>query len=267
MWTHDFRLTPSIGAARIDRYDFVPSANLFGTPVARLHFFDLTPEIRTLIYLFLPQTGFGFFGDEILAETMLGAHSIAFNPPIAATCRFLRHEVLQSYFSQSIFRFMTSGSWAFGAFPWVDAQYDFCISHMNSIIFDSLTSHHPKGIKADRKNGIEADPDKEFEHDNDTSIRHYDKIAIDVRRGSVTIQPTRLLVCDVLVDSHLTCGNCDHVEYLDTAAARMQDLLNRLPIVDGSRKMDKETLKRMMNVAIGIQVDGQVVLVWIGRLS
>lgn len=258
MWAHDFQLTPSIGAARIDRCDFVPSANLFGTPVARLHFFDLTPEIRTLIYMSLPQTGFGFFGDEILAETILGAHSIAFNPPIAATCRFLRHEVLRSYFSQSTFRFMTSGSWAFGAFPWVEAQYDFCISHMNNIIFDSLTSHHPKGIKTDRKNGIEADPDKEFEHDNDTSIRHYDKIVINVRQGLVTVE-TEMFVKDCLVDPRLTCGNCDHIEYLDKTAARFRELLNNLPIVDGSRGMNKQTLKRMMNVAIGIQVDGQVV--------
>lgn len=259
MWTHDFQLTPSIGAARIDRYDFVPSANLFGTPVARLHFFDLTSEIRTLIYMFLTHTGINFYGDETLAETILGDHTIAFLPPIAATCRFLRQEVLQTYFSTSCFRFLRSGLWSFDAYPWVDAQYDFCISHMNNIVFDSLTSHYPKGMKAVPAKEIEADPDKELEHNDKTSIKHYDKISINVRQGVVTIEPTQLFVKNRLIDPHLTCGNCDHVEYLEKAAARIQDLLNSLPIIDGSRRMNKETLRRMMRVAIGIQVDGRVV--------
>lgn len=261
MWTHDFQQTSSIGAARIDRYDFVPSTNLFGRPVARLHFFDLTPEIRALIYMFLTHTGINFYGDETLAETILGDHTIAFLPPFAATCRFLRQEVLQTYFSTSCFRFLRSGLWSFDAYAWVDAQYDFCISHMNNIIFDSLTSHYPKGIEADPERGIEADSEKELAHDDKTSMRHYDKISINVCQGRVTVEPTELYVGEELIEieEDLTCGNCDHVEYLEKAAARFRELLNNLPIIDGSRRMNKQTLKRMMNIAIGIQVDGQVV--------
>ncbi|KAF2214269.1 hypothetical protein CERZMDRAFT_105418 [Cercospora zeae-maydis SCOH1-5] len=86
MWTPNFQQYPTLGAGTIDLYNLLPSSSSFGRLVPRMHFSDLTPEIRTRIYMFLPQAGFHFFGDRSLAETIIGDYAIASNPPIAATC-------------------------------------------------------------------------------------------------------------------------------------------------------------------------------------
>ncbi|CAK1358868.1 uncharacterized protein RHO25_002285 [Cercospora beticola] len=252
MWTHGFQHTLSIEAARIDRYDFVSSANLFGTPVRRRHFFDLPPEIRAQIYMLLPQTGINFFGDEnLLTETILGVHTVPLSPPIASTCKFLRKDVLDAYFSLSHFRFLRSGRWAFGAFDWVEAQPDFCISYMNNIVFESLTVH--------RKGQDEEDPLLWCGSGNHNTIRHFDTISIDVRQGSVIIEPSRLFVWGELQTPDMTCGNCNHVEYLEETAVKLRGIVSVLPFFDGQRRIGKEALKAMMRLTIGVQVDGEVV--------